>query len=347
VVVWRLHATGFFAALESEQGTLSGNAALVGDSGASGGQAVQFRAPGTPSPAPSPTPTPSPGPGGRTCPAYPAFPDGNCTGVPSGVTLTSYNGCSGGESVIAANNTVIDSKDVGCTLVIRATGVIIKNSRIHGTVGTTEDVAGSATITDTEITGGAGTHDLTLLRVNVYGGTGPNFYCYENCSITDSWLHSPSFPTEGCGTPTQCLQAHLGAFLANDNGHDPGGTTNVILKHNRIHCDTPPSSEDGGCSGDVNLFGDFGPISHVTIDQNYLGGSSGISYCFYGGDSTTKPYPYGSYISFTNNIFQKAPTGHCGAYGPVDSFGTDAAHNPGNVWGNNKYDDGTPVSPNG
>src|SRR4051812_33062464 len=38
------HASGFFAATDASQGTLTANAHLVNDSGASGGKAVQFTA---------------------------------------------------------------------------------------------------------------------------------------------------------------------------------------------------------------------------------------------------------------------------------------------------------------
>jgi hypothetical protein len=55
--VLKLHASGFFAANEVENGTLSGNATLVNDANASGSKAIQFNSPaaggtGTPIPAP-------------------------------------------------------------------------------------------------------------------------------------------------------------------------------------------------------------------------------------------------------------------------------------------------------
>jgi hypothetical protein len=351
-------ASGFFASLEGEQGTLAGNAQVVSDSSASGGKAIQFNAPATP---PPPPPT-----GGKSCwpsstdcradwvvrcPAYPAFPDASCTGVPTGTALSNYTG----PCTITTANTVIDSKTVNCQLLIRTTGVVIKKSKIIGGINADEDLTGQFVITDSDVDGGMGTKNFLALGVNVYHGAGPNVYCYTTCDIRDSWLHSPSFPTDGCGST--CLEAHLGAFLANDNGPDTGNRpctmpdnsvingmySCVTLIHNKIHCDTPPSSQDGGCSGDVNLFGDFGKISYVNVDKNWLGGSTGISYCVYGGDSTTKPYPFADHVVFTNNIFQKGATGHCGAYGPVAGFGTSTSSNPGNVWTNNNYEDSTTV----
>ncbi len=52
------------------------------------------------------------------------------TGVPSGTALTTYTG----PCRITANNTVIDSKIVNCSLTIAAQNVTIRNSRINGTI---------------------------------------------------------------------------------------------------------------------------------------------------------------------------------------------------------------------
>ena len=45
---------------------------------------------------------------------------------------------------------------------------------------------------------------------------------------------------------------------------------------------------------------------------------------------------------FTNNVFQRGRNNKCGYYGPVTSYDASKA---GNVWSNNIYDDGSPVSP--
>jgi len=261
-----------------------------------------------------------------------AWPGPNNTGVPTGTTLTDYTG----PCTITVDNTVIDCKTVNCDLNVRATGVVITKSLIKGNLNTDEVQPGSFSVTDSEITAGMGVKNLTALRVNVHGGD-PNVYCFYNCDIRESWIHSPEYPADN-------PQAHLGSFLANDNGPD-GNTTGVTLIHNTFHCDTPQNPPDGGCSGDVNLFGDFGPITYVTIDHNFLRGSNDISYCFYGGDSSTKTYPYADHVVFTNNVFERSPTGSCGAYGPVTGFGTSPTNNPGNVWQNNSFDDATTVPP--
>src|ERR671917_580631 len=68
-------------------------------------------------------------PSAQACPPYPAFPDANCTGVPSGVTLTAYTG----SCTVTADGAVIDAKTVNCApLSIRAKNVVIRNSRVNG-----------------------------------------------------------------------------------------------------------------------------------------------------------------------------------------------------------------------
>src|SRR5690348_15617288 len=76
VVIATVLATGSNVAVEPETGTLAAGAAQVTNAGASGGKAVKFST-GT----------------AAGCPAYPAFPDANCTGWQhTGVTLTPYTG---------------------------------------------------------------------------------------------------------------------------------------------------------------------------------------------------------------------------------------------------------------
>jgi hypothetical protein len=280
----------------------------------------------------SPAPKPSP----ARPPSSSGFPDASSTGVPSGTRLTTYTG----PCTITANNTVIDAKTVNCNLAIHAKGVIIKRSKINGNMGTEEGTAHSYTLQDSEVDAGVyqgaalGSTNMTVLRSDIHGGQ-TSVYCYANCTIRDSYLHGQRLP-DG-------VDWHLGAFLANDNGNDPGGRTNAVLIHNTIACDATPNSSDGGCSGDINLYGDFGPITYVTLDNNLFGANPGLSYCVYGGSSAGKPYSgQAEHVVVVNNVFRRGPNRKCGAYGAVTAF--DPAR-PGNQWTNNVWDDGAPVPP--
>jgi len=87
IAVLKLHASGFFAANEVENGTLVGNVVQVTDASASGGKAVQFNAPASGGGGG----TGGGGSSGSSC-ALPKYPSPGCTGVPAGTSLTIYNG---------------------------------------------------------------------------------------------------------------------------------------------------------------------------------------------------------------------------------------------------------------
>ena len=84
-----------FVSLETESGTRTSNATVVGDTTASGSSAVMFATAST---------------GDDACGSFPALPsakpDATNTGVPAGTTLTNYTG----PTTITTNGTVIDGK---------------------------------------------------------------------------------------------------------------------------------------------------------------------------------------------------------------------------------------------
>jgi hypothetical protein len=260
-----------------------------------------------------------------------AWPNAGNTGVPVGTKLTAYTG----SCVIASANAVIDAKTINCdTLEIRAKNVTIKRSKVNGGVLLDTDITGSAnwsyTLADSEVNAGlrqlpaVSYGNMTVLRSNIYGGAA-SVQCGEHalfCAVQDSYLHGQRIPVHG--------NWHLDGFLSN-------GGTNVRLLHNTIICDTPVNNVGEGCTGDLTLLGDFAPVSDVVADNNLLGASIGESYCIYGGSADGKAYPRGDHIVITNNVFQRGTNRKCGAYGPVTAFDS---HGAGNVWRNNKWDDG-------
>jgi hypothetical protein len=170
---------------------------------------------------------------------------------------------------------------------------------------------------------------MVVTRSNIYGGA-TSVQCGEHavsCTVEDSWLHGQRIPASA--------NWHLGGFLSN-GGH------NIRIRRNHIVCDAPVNSVGEGCTGNLNLFGDFAVISDVVVDRNVLGANTGSSYCLYGGDSTTKPFPHANHVVISNNVFERGTNAKCGAYGPVSSFNMQG---PGNVWANNTWQDGQPVQP--
>lgn len=332
----RSYAATNFASLEADQGTTSGNATLVADSTASGGQAVQFNAPatsgggGTTGACLSGTNVP-----GGTDPSGGCWPGPNNTGVPKGTTLTTYSG----PCTITTDNTVIDSKTINCSPIeIQAKAVVIKNSKINGQVYINSDdprtqynMNFSLTLQDSEVAAplvqepavfeGA----LTAIRDNIHGGI-TSIQCGDKsaqCIIQDSWLHGQLMP--------QGVDWHLGGF------HSIGGTSYTI-KHNSVICDTPVNDVGGGCSGDLVFIPYDVAISHALVEHNLMGASTSLSYCLYGGDKSPMS---ATYMVFKDNVFNRGSNGKCGAYGPVAGYGS----NTGNQWINNTWDNGGAVAP--
>jgi hypothetical protein len=290
------------------------------------------------SPRPSTTPTPrpsakpTPGPSHRL--ADGSRPSAHNTGVPAGTRLTAYRG----PCTITAAGTVIDAKTVNCDLDIRAARVTIRRSKINGAVVLDTDVAGanrwSYTLADSEVDAGLREHpavsygNMSVLRSNVYGGI-TSVQCGEkavSCTVEDSWLHGQRIPADA--------DWHLGGFLSN-GGH------NIRIRHNSIVCDTPANPLGEGCTGDLNLLGDFAAISDVVVEHNFLGANTGSSFCLYGGDAASKPYPHADHVIIRNNVFQRGTNGKCAAYGPVSSFNV---RGPGNAWIGNTWQGGGTVA---
>ncbi|NUR70153.1 MAG: hypothetical protein HOU81_04995 [Hamadaea sp.] len=285
----------------------------------------------------SATATPKPSPSSAVPPAAGGpWPNAANTGVPSGTKLTTYTG----PCTITSAGTVIDAKTVNCdSLDIRAANVTIKRSKINGAVSLDTDASGSSkwsyTLVDSEVDAGLRQYpavsygNMKVIRTEVRGG-GASVQCGEHaisCTVEDSWLHSQLIPDNA--------NWHLDGFLSN-------GGRNIRIRHNTIACDPPTAPPGEGCTADLALLGDFGPITDVVIDSNYFPWSKTSSYCLYGGDAPSKPYPRATYVVITNNVFQRGPNRKCAAYGAVTGFNVNGT---GNRWANNKWDDGSPVPP--
>ena len=294
-----------------------------------------------PTTAPTPTPTTTPAPQPTAAPPAPtppsnsggivvlgrSFPNADTTGVPAGTPLSTYTG----PCTIQTAGYVIDAKQVDCSLRILAKDVVIKNSKINGSIyADYNDNVGSFTITDSEVDAGDGPWTgigdafFTATRVEVTGGT-RSINCYANCTVQDSYVHGQLHDTTGVH--------HESGIRIN---------TNSALIHNTIACDAPNFPPDAGCSAAITGYPDFDPVRDNTVDGNLIIAGSG-GYCSYGGSTAGKPFSgQTANIRFTNNVYQKGSPGQCGYWGAITSFDTRA---PGNAWSNNLYDDGTPVPP--
>jgi hypothetical protein len=215
-------------------------------------------------------------------------------------------------------------------LTIRAKGVTITNSLLPKVE---VESAGALNISDSTVRAGNTSMgaiygwNLVATRINVTGGQ-HSFACESNCTVTDSWLHDQYNP-DG-------QSFHNNAFLTN-------GGTNMTVRHNTLHCTAIVNANDGGCTGDLSLFGDFSPVRNVLVENNlFKANASSASFCLYGGYNPSKPYGTSTYITIRNNVFERGTNAKCGVYGPVTAFLSSAT---GNSWSGNVWSDGSAVQP--
>ncbi|MDQ0559944.1 hypothetical protein QO004_001726 [Rhizobium mesoamericanum] len=250
------------------------------------------------------------------------FPGPHNTGVPKGTILTPYDGpCN-----ITSPDTVIFARAVKCVLRVNAPGLRIIRSTtswIH-----VDTPGASVIIEDSLVDAGQwygpaiSPSDVTIRRGDIRGGQ-TSVQCSTNCLIEDSWLHGQYIQ------PRQ--PQHLGGFLSN-GGYD------VTLRHNTIGCDVTPNEIGGGCTGDAQIYSDFGPLTRFTFERNLFLATFG-GFCTAFGYSAKKPYGINpTFIVVADNTWERGARGKCGIYGPTTSFPWDGK---GNLWQGNVWDDGS------
>jgi hypothetical protein len=259
------------------------------------------------------------------------WPGEHNTGVPAGTELTAYDG----PCTITEDGTTIDAKRIECDLRIRAADVVVSRSRIMGSIATDEESEGfSFRISDSEVDvgdragTGVGAVNFVAARVRVRGGN-RSMHCWHDCTITDSYVYGQFRDPSG---------------TAHESGMRMGAR--ATIRHNTIVCDAPDVPPDGGCSAALTGYGDFAPVEDNTIERNLFGATTG-GYCTYGGSTAGKPFSEDANdIVFAENVWQRGTreSDHgefvCGYYGSNTGFDPSE---PGNVWRDNVFDDGTPV----
>jgi hypothetical protein len=257
------------------------------------------------------------------------WPGPTTTGVPASVNLSAYEG----PCTITATNTVIDSKLVDCDLTIRSTGVVIKNSQINGWIYGEEGKGYSFEVTDSFVNASpngrvaqvtaVGSDNFTVLRSEITGGN-RGVYCRSKCTVRDSWVHGIKIKDDW----------HASAVRMEQDGN---------IAHNTLVCDADVQPDpEGSCSATLTGYGDFAAVKNNTIEHNLFLATKHAAFCAYGGSSKGKPFStQTANIVFRDNVFQRGTNKGCSLYGPIGDW--DPAR-PGNVWTNNRYDDGTVIA---
>lgn len=223
----------------------------------------------TPSSTPTPTSTPTEPPSGE-------FPTPDNTGVPAGTTLTPYMG----PCYITTPNVVITAKTINCDeFQVETTGVIVRDSLINGIVrvGTQDDFGTTGPGSDPN---GTAPIRLTMTNVEIDGsaasGHGFRALQYSHYILRNSYVH-------GGGSGADCQNACLieNSYIEAFGEHESGMKIlrNGTLRGNTIWCKPNPSSDDdgdgqpdpdGGCSGNLTMYSEFGVPHHNVIEGNYF-----------------------------------------------------------------------------
>jgi hypothetical protein len=230
----------------------------------------------------------------------PGFPDATTTGVPMGVRLKPA-----GELVVTAAGTVIDGLDIQGCVVIQASNVTVRRSRIRcqgAYVVKVADTASGVLLEDVEIDGAGnpstvaiGLVGYTVRRANIHHvGDGPRMA--SATVVEDSFIHDLS---AGPGSHTDGIQST--------------GGTGITIRHNRIENPRRQTS----C---IMLGADLGDISSARVEGNLLNGGNFTVYA--GAEAGRKA----TAITISGNHF-----GRDAVYGPGNVAATGVTWT-GNVW---------------
>jgi len=277
------------------------------------------------------------GGGGTTpvgeCPAYPAFPDENCTGWEhTGVTLTDCTGQTDGGYIWDGQQTTFDSCYFSVPLTVQAANVTITRSQVHGHISThwTNDYDyRNLTLRDVEVEeennndaflAAMGGHNYSCTRCNVHH-TGSGIHFGNNTTIRDSYTHDLNYTDGAHGTGIGAGQGH--------------GSNSLII-HNNSQCNRLVG-QPGICSSAMSIYpeddGQGGTVHDVRVEKNLFNTTG--SYCLYAGGLPA------TNIDFIDNYFGKKFYSTCGFYGPVTAYQPE-----GGQWVNNVWADGSgPVIP--
>jgi hypothetical protein len=240
-----------------------------------------------------------------------------------------------GNVTVRTDGAVISNEWIDGCIAVKANDVTIQDVLVHTrnrckggdstTKGSAIDSGGDDAavrnlhITDTEVDGmgadvdsnGIGTVSFSCLRCNVHGFT-KDVWLSTGSSIVDSYLHDTSMSG---GTHTEPVMI------------DGGSGVSVL------HSYVKSPASNNFTTGAVGMLADYGGVSHVVVDSNYLEGGQGWDVS---GGSTTA-----AYIVIVNNALSPV-----NGWGGTDFMTYFSPGNTGNVWKNNYNSQTTaPITP--
>jgi hypothetical protein len=253
-----------------------------------------------------------------TTPAAPstgAKPGPDNTGVRPGSVLRSSGSITITQGGTATNPVVYENLDVTGRIDIQADYVIIRNTRIKSPNQTYSILVSGGSndpsrvvIEDTEMSGGIGCGiggtGFTLRRSEIYGTGADGINPYSDAVIEANWIHGIAVPGLHSAPHADGIQMTKGS--------------NVVIRGNFI--DIPIDSGMASSNSAIFLKSDMGPISNITIENNWLNGGN---YTIYSLAANGNGAPTG--VRVVNNRF-----GRDYRYA-LSSFGGPVTTS-GNVW---------------
>ncbi len=272
----------------------------------------------------APAVTPPPTQSARACPAYPSFPDTNCTGVPPGTSLTTMSSFAS-----TSNGQVIDGLLITGDITISHSNVTLKNSRVKGRVVgnhpgvTLQDVDLGPDSCPASNNGGyrliAG-NSFTLIRA----------YLHHNGDDAIALNGGGSILIEDSVVAPACFYA--GDHLDSIQFYNPGGVANVTIRHSVV--DSRPANS-GGFGNAAIFLADFpGAGSRFNIYNNLLAGGN------YTLSAYDAPSGSGVIMDISGNRFVRNQYN----YGPCGLSNSDPFDGTsGVIWTNNAFTDGAAI----
>jgi hypothetical protein len=333
-LIYSSFAAGFTSSFEAENASKNSPATTVADTGASGGNALKFAKAGSCS-----------GTSGQPDGADPwggCWPGPLTTGVPTGTTLTNVPGQATSGSGwtwdsasklvnVTTNNVTVSSLNITGELLISASGVTVKNSKINGDVRVFDDTTNSVLLTDVEINcGGSGTGVgeafYTVRRANIHGCEN-GFDMNQSIDVRDSYIHG--LPIVGHDDGFQMALGHFENHQVVSGVRNLNIVHNTVYGHNEDFSATKSQESDFGTSA---IISNTDSATNILIQYNLFAGGGYTVYCSDRGISNYK---------LLDNRFSNIFTQSIGFYGPTASCSTAGltTKGPGETTTGNVYNE--------
>lgn len=199
-----------------------------------------------------------------------------------------------GNQLISVDGQIVENLDITGNLRITAKDVVVRNCRIRANDFYCVIVQGTGCrIEDCEISGELSTIGITAISVQA-----------ANCTVIRCNIHHAGnyMQFTGNGHVFRDNYGHTVYDVSPDPHYDGfecnGGSDNVLIEHNTIYVE----ANQTGC---IQLNNEFGGISNITVNDNFLVGSG---YNIYATDTGASGLPV-SNIMLSNNILGRGEYG--------------------------------------